>query len=102
MPIILNNLWIILLLPLLGAAINGLFGKQWPQTRVNIVALSSVALTFLAVIELAREFWRSPRRKFRGCTLTRLDDCRAFPRGFHFSDRSTHMVMLGWFRASGC
>ena len=56
MPIILNNLWIILLLPLLGAAINGLFGKQWPQTRVNIVGLSSVSLTFLAVIELAREF----------------------------------------------
>jgi NADH-quinone oxidoreductase subunit L len=56
MPIILNNLWIIPLLPLLGAAVNGFFGKQWSQTRVNAVAISSVSLTFLAVIELAREF----------------------------------------------
>ncbi len=60
MPITLNNLWIIPLLPLLGAAINGLLGKGWPQTRVNIVGLSSVSLTFLAVIELAREFLALP------------------------------------------
>ncbi len=60
MPIILNNLWIIPLLPLLGAAVNGLFGKQWSQTRVNAVAISSVSLTFLAVIELAREFLALP------------------------------------------
>ena len=32
MPI-LNHLWIILALPLAGAAINGLFGKRWPQVR---------------------------------------------------------------------
>ncbi len=60
MPIILNNLWIIPLLPLAGAAVNGLLGKQWPQSRVNIVGLSSVSLTFLAVIELAREFLALP------------------------------------------
>jgi NADH-quinone oxidoreductase subunit L len=60
MPIILNNLWIIPLLPLAGAALNGLLGKQWPQSRVNIVGLSSVSLTFLAVIELVREFLALP------------------------------------------
>ena len=60
MPIILNNLWIIPLLPLAGAAMNGLLGKQWPQSRVNAVGLSSVSLTFLAVIELAREFLALP------------------------------------------
>ncbi len=37
MPI-LDHLWIILALPLAGAAINGLFGKKWPQSAVNSVA----------------------------------------------------------------
>ena len=60
MPILLNNLWIIPLLPLAGAAVNGLLGKQWPQSRVNAVGLSSVSLAFLAVIELVREFLSLP------------------------------------------
>ena len=48
MPI-LDHLWIILALPLAGAAINGLFGKRWPQSAVNSVAVGSVSLAFLAV-----------------------------------------------------
>ena len=55
MPI-LDHLWIILALPLAGAAINGLLGKRWPQSRVNAVAVGSVTLSFLAVLELVREF----------------------------------------------
>ncbi|MGA3295111.1 MAG: NADH-quinone oxidoreductase subunit L [Candidatus Acidiferrales bacterium] len=55
MPI-LSHLWIILALPLAGAAINGLFGKRWPQSAVNSVAVGSVSLAFLAVAELVREF----------------------------------------------
>ena len=57
MPI-LNHLWIILALPLAGAAINGLFGKRWPKSAVNSVAIGSVSLAFLAVAELVREFWQ--------------------------------------------
>jgi NADH-quinone oxidoreductase subunit L len=57
MPI-LTHLWIILALPLAGAAINGLFGKRWPQSAVNSVAVGSVSLTFLAVAEMVREFAR--------------------------------------------
>ena len=30
--LLLDHLWIILALPLAGAAINGLFGKRWSQT----------------------------------------------------------------------
>jgi NADH-quinone oxidoreductase subunit L len=56
MPI-LDHLWIILALPLAGAAINGLFGKNWKQSAVNTVAVGSVSLTFLAVAEAVREFW---------------------------------------------
>jgi len=55
MPI-LNHLWIILALPLAGAAINGLFGKRWPQSAVNSVAVGSVTLALLTVAELVREF----------------------------------------------
>jgi len=47
--LILNHLWIILALPLAGAAINGLFGKNWPKRAVNSVAIGSVSLAFAAV-----------------------------------------------------
>ena len=54
--LLLDHLWIILALPLAGAAINGLFGKLWPRSTVNAVAIGSVTLAFLAVAELVREF----------------------------------------------
>ncbi|MGC2334126.1 MAG: NADH-quinone oxidoreductase subunit L [Candidatus Acidiferrales bacterium] len=57
MPI-LSHLWIILALPLAGAAVNGLLGKRWPKSAVNSVAIGSVSLAFLAVVELVREFWQ--------------------------------------------
>jgi NADH-quinone oxidoreductase subunit L len=53
---VLEHLWIIPLLPLLGAAANGLFGRAWPRGAVNGVALGSTGLAFLATAELAREF----------------------------------------------
>src|SRR5277367_977930 len=53
---LLNHLWIVLALPLAGAAINGLLGKRWPQSAVNSVAVGSVVLSFLAAAETVREF----------------------------------------------
>src|SRR5246127_2513304 len=55
MPI-LENLWIIPLLPLLGSAINGLFGAKWSKAIVNSVALGSTGISFLCGIEAVREF----------------------------------------------
>ena len=55
---LLNHLWIILALPLLGSAINGLFGKRWPNPLVNTFAVGSVALSFLAAAETVREFFQ--------------------------------------------
>jgi NADH-quinone oxidoreductase subunit L len=55
MPI-LENLWIIPLLPLLGSAINGLFGAKWPKAIVNSVALGSTGVSFLCAVEAVREF----------------------------------------------
>ncbi len=54
--LILEHLWIIPLLPLLGAAANGLFAARWPRGAVNAVALGSTGLSFLASLEVAREF----------------------------------------------
>src|SRR5438045_5410334 len=62
---ILDILWIIPLLPLLGAAINGLFGKNWPNKIVNTVALGSTALSFLAALEAVREFFEQGQQIFR-------------------------------------
>src|SRR5258708_38913332 len=52
----LEHLWIIPLLPLLGAAANGIFGARWPRRAINAVALGSTGLSFLATLELVREF----------------------------------------------
>jgi len=53
---ILNYLWIIPALPLLGSALNGLFGRKWPNKIVNTVAVGSTGLSFFAALEAAREF----------------------------------------------
>src|SRR6202046_2632482 len=55
---LLTHLWIILALPLLGSAINGLFGKTFSKSLVNTGAVGSVALSFLAAAEAVREFFQ--------------------------------------------
>ena len=59
MPI-LDNLWIIPLLPLLGSAINGLLGAKWPNKIVNAVAVGSTGLAFACALEAVREFSQLP------------------------------------------
>jgi NADH-quinone oxidoreductase subunit L len=59
MPV-LTYLWIVPLLPLLGAAANGIFGGRWSKGAVTGVALSSTTIAFLAALELVREFLALP------------------------------------------
>jgi NADH-quinone oxidoreductase subunit L len=54
---ILDYLWLIPLLPLLGSAVNGIFGKGWPNKVVNAVAIGSTGLSFLLALEAVREFF---------------------------------------------
>ena len=61
---ILEFLWIIPLLPLLGSAINGLFGAKWPNKIVTWVALGSTGLSFLCALEAVREFFESGQALF--------------------------------------
>jgi NADH-quinone oxidoreductase subunit L len=58
MPI-LDHLWIIPLLPLLGSAINGLFGGKWSNKIVNSVALGATGLSFGFALEAVREYFAS-------------------------------------------
>ncbi len=53
---LLDYLWIIPLLPLAGAAVNGIFGGRWPKSVISAVALSSTTLAFVAALEAVREF----------------------------------------------
>ncbi len=86
MPV-LDYLWIIPLLPLLGAAANGIFGARWTKGVVTGVALSSTTLAFVAAIEAVREFLTvsadqdpcRPNRISRGFLLAgfvRISRCR--------------------------
>jgi NADH-quinone oxidoreductase subunit L len=59
MPV-LTYLWIIPLLPLVGAAVNGIFGGRWPKSAISAVALASTSLAFLAALEVVREFLTLP------------------------------------------
>jgi NADH-quinone oxidoreductase subunit L len=56
----LTYLWIIPLLPLLGAAANGIFGARWSKGVVSAVALSSTTLAFVTALEVVREFASLP------------------------------------------
>ncbi len=56
MPV-LTYLWIIPLLPLAGAAVNGIFGGRWPKSVISAVALASTTLAFAAALEAVREFF---------------------------------------------
>src|SRR5882757_1771734 len=66
----LEYLWIIPLLPLLGSAVNGLFGAKWPNKIVNGVAIGSTGLSFLCALKAVREFFDSGQVLFHKEFLT--------------------------------
>jgi NADH-quinone oxidoreductase subunit L len=57
---ILDHLWIIIALPLVGATVNGLLGKNFSKTIINSVGIGSIALAFLSFVEVVREFAQLP------------------------------------------
>jgi NADH-quinone oxidoreductase subunit L len=61
----LEYLWIVPLLPLLGSAVNGFLGAKWPNKFVNGVAIGSTGLSFLCALEAVREFFDGGQVLFR-------------------------------------
>jgi NADH-quinone oxidoreductase subunit L len=47
-----QHLWLIPLIPLAGAAVNGIFGRRLPKSMINAVAVGSVFLSFLWVLKV--------------------------------------------------
>jgi NADH-quinone oxidoreductase subunit L len=45
------NLWLIPIFPLLGFLANGLFGRRIPKAAINLIAVGSVALSFVWVLK---------------------------------------------------
>lgn len=56
--LLLNYLWVIPALPLLGAALNGLAGRTFPKRWVDVIGVGCTGLSFAAAIELVREFFQ--------------------------------------------
>src|SRR5215467_12877763 len=54
------HLWIIPILPLAGAAINGLLGKRFSRALVNTIALGSTAAAFAYALYVAVQFAGMP------------------------------------------
>src|SRR5438067_701791 len=50
------HLWLIPLLPLIGAAINGLFGRRFPKRVVSAIALAFPGASFLMALWIASRF----------------------------------------------
>ena len=50
------HLWIIPILPLAGAAINGLLGKRFYRGLVSAIALASTAASFAMALWVAAQF----------------------------------------------
>ena len=51
------QLWLIPLVPLIGFAINGIFGHRAPKRFVNFVAVGSVAISFALVLQAISTLW---------------------------------------------
>ncbi|HYO82322.1 MAG TPA: NADH-quinone oxidoreductase subunit L [Bryobacteraceae bacterium] len=47
-----HQLWLIPTFPLVGAAINGIFGRRFGKTLINAIAIGSVLLSFLWVLKV--------------------------------------------------
>jgi NADH-quinone oxidoreductase subunit L len=69
MPI-LDHLWIIVALPLLGSAINGLLGKKFSKPVVNAVGIGALTLAFVSAVEAVREFAQLPADQIPFLTKT--------------------------------
>ena len=51
------NLWLIPVLPLAGAAVNGLLGRRFSRTLVSAIALATTALSFAWALVVTARFW---------------------------------------------
>src|SRR3954462_13081502 len=51
------NLWLIPVFPLIGSAINGIFGRRFPRALVGAIAAGSVLLSLIWVVYSLLQLW---------------------------------------------
>jgi NADH-quinone oxidoreductase subunit L len=89
------NLWVIPLLPLIGAAINGLFGRRFKNAIVNTVALLFTALAFGWAVWAVLSIWPGGEKPYLE-TLAPWITAGTFsaPFGFQLAQLSMLMVLV--------
>src|SRR3954451_7801459 len=60
----LDYIWLIPVLPALGAMINGIFGKRFPKSVINVIACGTVALSFMIAVLCVNELREMEPRVF--------------------------------------
>ena len=88
-----QNLWIIPALPFVGFLINGIFGRKFSKTLINLVAVLSVVLSFAFVMKVyltAGDVGATPVREHYFTWI----QSGAFNVGWDFSVDKLTMIML--------
>src|SRR5215472_5407505 len=88
------NLWIIPVLPLIGGAINGLFGRRFKNSMVSAVALVFTAASFAYAVWAALQWWphTTPHIESMGDWISAGNFHAQF--GFYLDRLSTVMVLV--------
>lgn len=88
------NLWIIPLLPLVGAGINGLFGRRMKNSAVSAVALLFTAASFLYAVWAAMQWWGHTEPYIQNVGDWISAGGFHAPFGFYLDRLSTVMVLI--------
>ena len=88
------HLWLIPLLPLIGAAINGFFGKKMPKNVVSTIALLFPGLAFLQALWIISQLGHVnfPYNEQHGTWITAGDFVVRF--GYYLDQLSMVMLMV--------
>jgi NADH-quinone oxidoreductase subunit L len=88
------HLWLIPLLPLIGAAINGFFGKKMPKSAVSAIALLFPGLAFLQALWIVSQLGHMslPYAEQHGAWITAGNFTVHF--GYYLDQLSTVMLMV--------
>jgi len=85
-------LWLIPLLPLAGAAWNGLCGKRYPERAVGAIAVGAVALSFLVTLVSVLTLGDVPRLETAGAWIAAAE--LEIPFNFYLDPLSAVMALV--------
>jgi len=87
------HLWLIPALPFVGFLINGVFGRKFPKTLINLIAVASVALSFALVMNVFLNGGDLAAKPLHAHYFTWMKS-GAFQVGWNFTVDKLTMIML--------